>query len=71
MKFDELVAINEIGKSLRELFRLMMRVYDQLLASEFDEMIESETDERFLENRHERLGLFIRERPESRTEAGA
>jgi hypothetical protein len=71
MKFDGLIAIKAIGKSLRELFRLMMRIYDQLLASELDEMIESETDERFLENRHKRLRQFIRERPESRTEAGA
>src|SRR6266478_42196 len=49
-------------KALKEVWQLM-RVDDERLHAYVDQMIEGEADERLLENRNERLGQIVGQRP--------
>ena len=51
--------------------RAMVRIDDERFHAGFEEMVEHESDQRLLENRDERLGQVLGERPEPRAKAGA
>jgi membrane protein YdbS with pleckstrin-like domain len=70
-KPDPMAAISRLCKCLRETLRPMVRVDEKLRHADVDQMVQRESDEWLLENRHQRLGKIVRQRPEPSAQSSA